>query len=376
MYWENLNQSVSFHGMKILYLARTKPHLIDKSVKNISDYVSKSQSIDGFYRAFLELGCEVVLDGREFFFLNPNIAYKVPNFYALCCSILNKTKIRVIDNYFLSKSIEKKIRKEKIECVFTELFDSLHVHSINKLRKSGVKVTEWVGILPEMIPQRILNSLKYFSHIWCHGDITEEFKKYDIPTGHIHYIGNSYNNRLLYHDYDQRYSYDIVFIGNIGDHHSNRIEILESVAKSFESFAFFGNPTKRIPKNYSLQKKYKGYADPNITRKLYSSSKVAINLTLDNFKKIKKGFNERLFQIPACRGAVQAVKQHKNVYEFFNEHQLILFSDQQDLIKKIHYLLSHGEERKAIVHSAYKKNKNYQYINRVKKILRILTSQA
>ena len=175
----------------------------------------------------------------------------------------------------------------------------------------------------------------------------------------------------MFYDYDDKYKYDIVFIGGIGKLHSNRIEILESLAKKYENFAFFGYGVENIPDNYELRKKYKGWADTKMMRKLFSSSKIALNLTLDNYEKVAKGFNSRLFEISACGGAIQVAPNDNKINEFFlTNDEVFVFNSANELFNQIEYLLQlEGAMQRDIAERCLAKSTNYSYKKRAKKML-------
>ena len=190
----------------------------------------------------------------------------------------------------------------------------------------------------------------------------------------IQYIGPSINPKKFYYEYDEQFSYDIVFVGGVEKAHSNRIDLLEAIAQKYDNFVFYGYGDKFIPDGYILKQKYKGWADVNTIRKLYSSSKVALNLTLNDMdKNVIKGFNTRLVEIPACGGAVQIVKKDEKIDEFFQDNiDLLTFKTQEELFEKIDYILNNPDIKRQISLNANKKSSKFLYKNRAKKICNVI----
>ncbi len=161
-------------------------------------------------------------------------------------------------------------------------------------------------------------------------------------------------------------------MGSVGKAHSNRVEILEKVAENFESFDFYGYGIKNTRPGSILRKRYKGWANDEVKRKLFSSSKIAINLTLDGCDRVKRGVNARSFEIAACRGALQLCMYIKNMEEYFDGNEIVLFSNPDELVSKITYCLANDMERKEIVERSYKRNKENTYTNKVQKIIQVV----
>lgn len=324
------------------------------------------------YRHLRENGHEVIIDPRNEFFIPWQLAYRFPRRYRNARSLLKRFGLQTSDRCLLSRSFARRAIRLGVDAVFTELNEILLSEDIDALKQAGIQVTEWFGILPDMVSLEVRELTNHYSHLWCPGDYAEEFLKHGITTPQIHFIGNGYCRDLMYHDYDKEYAHDICFVGGVGGAHSNRAVVLESIAERFESFALFGYGVESLPQESLLRKRYKGWADIHTVRKIYSSSKIVLNLTLDGYDRVRHGSNERLFCIPACRGSLQIARCMSNNNEFFDPDELVQFESTEELLNKLSFYLTQEDERKEMVEKAYTKNCNYTYDSKMSKMLEVL----
>ncbi|HUK56428.1 MAG TPA: glycosyltransferase [Nitrospiria bacterium] len=358
--------------MKVLILTKCKRPFLRGTIGGVEDYIQNDHAFEGWWSGFRNHGLQTLLDGRSRFFIPLSVAYRFPKLYFWLSGLLFVTGLSLVDRYCLSRSIENRVSNENIDLIFTEINDFLSMASIDRMKKKGVVVTEWFGVFPDMVPKRILRTLDHYSHIWCPGDIVDEFRKRGVENPNIHYIETSFNEKFFHHEFEKKYAYDVCFVGGIGKPHSGRIPILEKVAERFERFAFYGYGIEQAGRSSALRKRFKGWADHHTMRKLFSSSKIALNLTLDGYDRVKKGVNARCFEIPACGGALQLSAFHRNMKDYFNDDEIAYFHDPDDLISKINYYLSREGERVAVVEKALQKAKTYSYSNKVPALMNII----
>ncbi|MDD2850957.1 MAG: glycosyltransferase [Desulfuromonadaceae bacterium] len=128
-------------------------------------------------------------------------------------------------------------------------------------------------------------------------------------------------------DYKLERTIDVGFIGNCYPGlHDRRIRILERVQTEFPEFQWHSNVF---------------LADK---AKLVSRMKIMLNISLNN------DINLRVFETLACGALLITDRIHNNGMEslFEDGKHLVLFDDEQDLIRKIRYYLAHEDERTAI----------------------------
>ena len=362
--------------MNILVLAKLKLHLIKgKKISDIKEYIENDHFFSGFVDGFEKVEeNKVFVLADELFFFNYKLALKHRVIYRYFKGIINRSKIYKIDNYLFSRKIAKFVNKNKIDFIFTELNDFIIPDVIKKYADRKVVISEWFGIFPEMVSTKHLNRLPQYDFIWMPGDINEEFTKKNIPVNNICIINAAYNEKFMHNMPNEKFSYDVVFVGSLTRSHSERIEILENIAQNFGNFAFYGYGEENIPENYKLKQHFKGWASNKNQKYIYSNAGIAINLLLDNYERVKSGVNHRTFEIPACMGALQIAQWNKNIFDFFEEDkEIVTFKTIEELIEKIKYYIDNEDERLKIVQKAYEKNLNNTYFNRIKNIINIIS---
>lgn len=345
---------------KIIFLTKAKPIFLTKSCENDLDYISQDAFFHGWASVFKKNGYEVLLDTRSSYFFD-FLKYRSIFLYKATRWLFRKLKLTSLDDYFLKKSIFLRIYEENIQIIFTEINDNLDIEFLNSVKKMNIITIEWIGLFPQMLSDIKRKSLKFLDLILLPGDYIKLFDILGVDHEIFLPIGSSYNPLFLYNEKSDDHSHDIVFVGGIGGVHSKRVEFLEKIANEFDSFAFYGYGAEELPIGSSLKLKYKGWADAEILRKAFSSSKIAINLTLDDYSSVKSGYNNRLHEICACAGALQVVEDHKNVHNMFNDEEVAFFRDVNDAIEKIQFFLENKEMRIEMVERAYIKNSKYCY---------------
>lgn len=356
--------------MKVLILTRTKEIFLKKHVRNEQDYLSEDAFFSGWKEGFEKSGWEVFTSTKDSFILINILKFNFRRLYFFLFKVIRKLKINKIDNILLSFLFERKIKKEKINIVFVELNETISPFVIKRLQIKGVIFIQWFGLFPHLVSRSLLQNVNNYDLVFCPGDYSEEFKKFGVSKPIVTYIGSMINQNELFHEFDSNYSCDISFVGGVSSLHSERIAILEEVAKKFDNFRFYGYGVDCLAEDSILKQKYQGWADKNIMRKVFSSSKISLNLTLDNYHLVKRGFNIRLHEITACKGALELVKFSPNIDEFYDEKEVIRFVSVEDLLSKIEYYLEHEQERISSVEKAHSKSFKYTYSERIPNVVR------
>lgn len=357
--------------MNILILTKLNVDLM-KGVPNSADeYLSKEPVFGAWDEAFRLSGHSTFSNWEESIFLSPNLKLTFPIMYRWLSSAMRLTRLHKLDRFLFTKKIAKLCSQKKIDVIFTEINASFSPKQLKKCLPKTI-CTEWIGVFPDSLPIDTQKIACEYDFLWAPCEFDHSKVAFD-GLHKFHYIGSSVNDKLYYYDFDPNYAYDVVFVGGIGGKHQNRVEILEEVAAKFNNFAFFGYGAENLPSNSILKQKFRGWVTPDIARKLYSSSKVAINLTLDGFDKAKKGFNMRLFEIAACGGALQICMFDDKIHDFFEiGNDLESFDSKVELIEKIEKSLKDKNRRDQMVARSLEKSRNFTFRTGAKKILDIL----
>src|SRR3989344_1299495 len=146
--------------------------------------------------------------------------------------------------------------------------------------------------------------------------------------------------------------YDVTFIGKPNKY---RVNDLRFLAKNNINFKIFGRGWDDYP---DLMKFYGGSPEMEEKNKIINQSK--INLSLSKNKEGILHFKGRVFSRASCK-AFSLTESFDGYLKFFDDgKEIIMFNNQEDLLKKIKYYLKHDKERKTIAENAYRKyTQNY-----------------
>lgn len=357
--------------MQILILTKLKRRILKPTHKNIEDYIKDEHFFDGYNEGFKRLGHRTFLLWDESVLFPTWFKKKLPFIWRVMSFASRRTRISRLDRFLFSKKIATFCKNNDINVIFTEINYYISPRIIKKYNPQ-VLVTQWYGIFPPRANTDESNILSAYDIIWGAAEFDLSKVHFD-GIEKLEYIGCAVNDKSFYHDYDEKYAHDVVFYGGVGGAHSDRIGILEKVAQEFEDFVFYGVGIDHVPANYKLRSRFMGWVDTDTIRKLISSSKIVINLTLDGYDRLKRGFNARLFEISACGGAMQITISDKKLDEFFEvEKEIEIFSSTDELVEKIRYYLEHNCERRSIVQASQNRTNRYTYYERAKKMIEII----
>lgn len=115
----------------------------------------------------------------------------------------------------------------------------------------------------------------------------------------------------------------------------------------------------------------RGHADyASVMPLIFHHSKVNIHITPRN---ITSGMSLRILDVLACEGFLLTNYQKETAEYFEDGRELVMYTDFEDLYRKIEYYLEHEEERKAIARAGYfKVREKFTYIQGVGAITNVL----
>lgn len=144
---------------------------------------------------------------------------------------------------------------------------------------------------------------------------------------------------------------DVVFIGKPND---DRITWLRFLIKNRINVKIYGYNWSDYPE---FKRFYCGVAKNDELIQIINESR--INLSFSRSDAGKLHYKGRVFEVAECK-AFQLVEYFNGYLNFFNNDEIVMFKDEQDLLKKIKYYLKHDDEREKIAARAYEKVvKNY-----------------
>ena len=248
------------------------------------------------------------------------------------------------------------------------------IETIKNLYKKSILVNWYfdiyIGLKKIWENKEYSDTIKLFDYYFCSLDGVAK-KLRDKGFKNVHCLREacfppSHGEQYINHFQRQKYGGDISFIGNIGFHniHPNRINILSKIIKEGFDIKIWGNiigDRKYIP----LDVRHHMTEIPVINE--YHSivcQSSAINLGLDAIPKLDGSMSARLYRV-MCAGGLylstptlgidKLFKVNKKDDEITKDQELVLFYDNNDLIRKLDFLLENDDIRESIAMNGQKK---------------------
>lgn len=176
-----------------------------------------------------------------------------------------------------------------------------------------------------------------------------------------------YSDSLI-HMWDEKsnYKYDIVFIGHF---EKKRIEYLNSILNSQINLKIFGtgweNKEHLLP-SYQCFPIVPIYGD--FYFKTLNKSKISLCFLSELNNDV---YTRRNFEIPACKSLMLSERTEELLCLFKESNEAFYFSDSDEMLEKIKYLLSNEDVLQKVTNRGYIKsiNSGYSINSRVKKLL-------
>jgi spore maturation protein CgeB len=280
---------------------------------------------------------------------------------------------------FLDLILLMKYRKENKMVMFTKIdfWDS----PIKWYRINEAKSLKYEKEKVKMIKDGLLGDIFY--HNVEQDDprmkgFTEETKKKFVT------ILLAADKKLIFPDYDKKFEADISYIGtNLPQKRKAFREKLFPLGKKYDLRLYGQDWTIKdrilgyIQKlgqyfNISILKKtQKPKLNLKDERKIYSSSKICVNIHEDYQVSIGKDMNERVFKIPLCKG-FQITDYISCMDRYFKSDEIVYTKTKEEWFRKIKYYMKNPKDRQRISEKGYNKIlKEHTYHNRAKQIIKI-----
>lgn len=200
----------------------------------------------------------------------------------------------------------------------------------------------------------------------------EEIKKHGISK--VSYLPLAtdtakYKKVNLTEDEKQAYNFDVCFVGTP---HPNRVKILENLTEF--KLGVFGNGWRKLYMFDKLPHYYKGEAIGEKVLKIYSCSKIVLNV---HDPEAKYGVNTRTFDILAC-GAFELVDYKQELENLFKVgEEIIYYKDSTDLKRLIRFYLNNLRECNNIAEKGKTKVLNsHTWYHRMKEMINVLNDRG
>ncbi len=318
------------------------------------DYYGVDKSIRD---AFVGLGFVVVLKNtRNKFNLIERASLKISNELPFTLDIATtclKFYLTMENNEYLAL-----IRKEKPDLVFILKGETVFPDTIKMIKdKLGVPLAALIWDCPfysyagkfadPFRRNNLAEGLHLYDYIFVYDPFyVEAIKKKGVFN--VSYLPLAtdplqYKKMDLPEDEKAKYSFDVCFVGTV---FPNRVEVLDELREF--NLGVFGDGWEKHFKSRPLPSYYKGIASGERVSKIYSSSKIVLNI---HDPEAKHGLNLRTFDILAT-GAFELVDYKPQLDSLFKVgEELIYYKDLADLKKLIRFYLNNPEERKRIANN-------------------------
>ena len=330
--------------MKILFSGHHNPHFF-----TITEYLEK---------AVQSLGHELfVFEDRQ---------HTIPGRIRKRLHLLDQFDLKMINKRMLSLAAAT-----KPDIAVVTGGHRISSETIKKLKNDGIVCILWT-IDPPLYFQPIIAVAPFYNHIFCQG--TEAIELLDkagikgaqwLPMA----CDPDYHHPVeCTSDEKEEYGSDIVFVGS---YYPDRAALFEKMNNL--DIAIWGPGWESLPKSSPLKGKIRGkHTTPDQWLKIYSASKIVL---ATHYQDPQKQFpvyqaSPRVFEILAC-GAFQLCDDQRDVFcRFKDGHDLIKFTNGEDLIAKVEYYLRNPQERCAIAEQGRKTVlAHHTYPDRIKELL-------
>jgi len=288
--------------------------------------------------------------------------------------------------------LETALREKPDLCFFCLFGEELKKEIIKEItKKSGAITLNWFTD----DHWRFDNFSKYwaFCFNWIATTDSNAPEKY-LKTGYKNAIKTQWAcNHFLYKPFSSEKKYDASFVGQP---HGNRKKIINRIRKS----------------GININCRGRGWENGRISQeemiKIFSQSKINLNLTkgsgvsfiksiariflkknnksikienpflwVDNLKSLlgknREQIKGRNFEIPGCGGFLITGKADNLQDYYISGKEIVIYKDEQDLIKKIKYYLEHSKEREIIAGAGLERTlRDHTYEKRFNNIFKII----
>lgn len=158
----------------------------------------------------------------------------------------------------------------------------------------------------------------------------------------------------------------VSFVGSL---FSDRQIQLAQIVKLYPDLKIWGWLPPRVKLLPSLQANYQGEAWGAQLRRIYAQSLISLNLSPSH---MHQGGNIRPFEIAGSKALLLTDQLNPDWYQ--SGQEAIVFTTPKDCVRKIHYYLSHPQQRKAIALKGWQRTiKDHTYFARFSRLIADIT---
>jgi spore maturation protein CgeB len=297
----------------------------------------------------------------------------------------------------LQKSILKEVNKMTIVPNLIIVMKGLEMtfDTLKKIKKKfpKAKIVNWffdVYLGKKKIWERedFFKIIKFYDYFFCSlKGVADKLKEKGLDN--VRYLDegcslNYHSPQYMNFFQKNKYGEDVSFVGTLGLflQHPTRVKILEKVLKegfNLKIWGFMIDNKKKLP--ISIRHAHQRKPVINDKHSMVAQSSL-VNLSIDQDIHVSMGHSARLYRIMCAGGLVLSTatsglehmfKTNLKDEEITEDQELVLFFDENDLVRKLDFLLEHEEIRKKIAKNGMKKvQKFHTFEKRIKEMLEVI----
>jgi spore maturation protein CgeB len=180
-----------------------------------------------------------------------------------------------------------------------------------------------------------------------------------------------------------KYGSDVAFIGSIGmlGIHKNRVKLLSKIASSGFDLKIWGEivgEQKAVPLDVRHAMTNESVINERHSQVCQAS---LVNIGIDQDPTLRESWSARIYRV-MCAGGLYLTTPTKGIQDLFKinhegeeitaDQDLVVFYSDNDLVKKIDFLLEHDDIRESIAKNGQKKVMDeHTFVHRVKEIIEV-----
>jgi glycosyltransferase involved in cell wall biosynthesis len=202
--------------------------------------------------------------------------------------------------------------------------------------------------------------------------LSEYFKARGINAAHM---PHSFDPRILKNiPESQEKIMKVAFVGSLSEEHIERILLLEKLARNVE-IDYYGNDVDFLPKDSPLRKSHKGSAWGKDLYSIYRKYLLVIHKNISVAGKTTSA--KRLFEATGMGACVVAEESSDERELFKPNEEIVTYSNDDECIEKIKYLLENPKKAIEIGKMAQKRTlSDHTYARRIKELMDHISSNG
>lgn len=267
---------------------------------------------------------------------------------------------------WVKKILFEQVKKIRPDVVYIHDLSLLNTLDIKRLKKL-VKLVVGQIACPLPLDQKPLYEYDLIVSSFPH--YVKKFRKMGIGGEYLRWCFEPEVNKIIG---KSQKKYDAVFVGGYSSAHSHGNSILEKLARKVR-VDFWGIGEQSLPPTSPIRQTFHGFVWGKEMYKVFSQAKIVVNRHINVAGNIAN--NMRMFDATGV-GSLLITDSKPNMSEFFEvSEEVITYTSELDLVRKVKYYLDHPREREKIAMAGKKRTlRDHTYAKRMKELDGILRS--